>query len=185
MAKKKKENVIDLENQRYGLFMTENSFDLDIAYGRNYMETDNVQEVIIHRINIITTKSHELYGQTKAEDKKFFAPVKIKAMVTIAPNQQFNYGEGLGGIAREDTGNLSFGVYLKELEEKKLEINRGDVVEYNQSGSKNRYYEVENAENVVDTTDKTIGGFKSYWKKVTAVPVKEDVVPFLSETKGS
>lgn len=34
--KKKKEDIIDLENQRYGLFMTENSFDLDIAYGRKF-----------------------------------------------------------------------------------------------------------------------------------------------------
>ena len=65
-----------------------------------------------------------------------------------------------------------------------LEINRGDIVEYNLSGSKNRYYEVENANNVTDETSKTIGGFKSYWKMVVAVPVKEDVVPFLNETKG-
>ena len=52
------------------------------------------------------------------------------------------------------------------------------------SGEKNRYYEVESANNVTDETKKTIGGFKPYWKKISGVPVKEDVVPFLSETKG-
>ena len=65
-----------------------------------------------------------------------------------------------------------------------LEIDRGDIIEYNMSGEKNRYYEVESANNVVDETSKTIGGFKPYWKRITGVPVKEDVVPFLSETKG-
>jgi len=184
MVKKKKQNI-DLENSRYGAFMTENSFDLEVAYGRNYLETDNVQEVTVYRLNVLKTKSHDLYGQTKTKDKNFFAPVKIKAMVTVEPNQQSYYGNNPGGITREDTGNLVFGVYLKELEEKQVEINRGDYVMYNQSGEKNRYYEIENAENVVDSTNKTIGGFKSYWKQVTAVPVKEDVVPFLSETKGS
>lgn len=183
MAKKKNE-VIDLENQRYGLFMTENSFELDVAYGRNYMQTDNVQEVTIYKVDVIKSKSHDLYGQSKTKDKVFFTPVKINAMVTIQPTAQNYYGDGKGGIAREDTGDLSFGVYLKELEEKKLEIARGDYVEYNLSGEHPRYYEISNAENVVDTTDKTIGGFKSYWKKVTATPVKEDVVPFLNETKG-
>lgn len=183
MIKKKKQHI-DLENQRFGLFMNKNSFDLDIEYGRNYLQTDNVQTVIIHKINITKSKTHSLYGQSKTKDKIFFPPVKLNVMVTVQPNEQSYYGNNPGGITREDTGKLVFGVYLKELEEKKTEINRGDYVEYNLSGNKNRYYEIENAENIFDTTDKTIGGFKPYWKKVTAVPVKEDVVPFLNETKG-
>lgn len=182
---KKKEQNIDLKNQRYGLFMTENSFNLDVEYGRNYLETDNVQEITIFKMDVIKSKSHSLYGQTKAQDKKFFSPVKIKAMVSVEPSEQKYYGDNSGGISRDDTGNLVFGVYLKELEEKKIEINRGDYAMYNLSGSKNRYYEIESANNVEDTTDKTIGGFKAYWKKIIAVPVKEDIVPFLNETKGS
>ena len=164
--------------------MTQNSFDLQIMYGRNYLQTYNCQEVIIHKINVNQTKVHNLYGQAKTKDKKFKSPVRISVMVNVAEGKQEYYGQGSGGITRDDTGIISFGVYLKELEEKKLEIDRGDVIEYNISGEKKRYYEVESANNVTDTTSKTIGGFKSYWKKITGVPVKEDVVPFLSETKG-
>ena len=168
-----------------GLFMNDNSFDLDVMYGRNFLQTDNAQKVKIHKINIIETKSHDLYGQSKTKDKVFMPPVEISVMVNIEASQQSFYGDNAGGIARDDTGNLVFGVYLKELEEKQLEIDRGDIVEYNMSGEKKRYYEIENANNVTDETQKTIGGFKSYWKRVSAVPVKEDVVPFLSETKGN
>jgi hypothetical protein len=182
---KKKKQIIDLEEQRMGLFMNDNSFALDVMYGRNYLETDNAQEVIIHKINLVETKSHALYGQAKTKDKKFMSPVRIKVMVTVEDGKQLNYGDNPGGIARDDTGNISFGVYLKELEEKQLEIDRGDIIEYNMSGEKSRYYEVENANNVTDETKKTIGGFKTYWKRVTGVPIKEDVVPFLSETKGN
>lgn len=181
---KKKKQIEDIENQRYGLFMTQNSFDLDVAYGRNFLQTDNVQEVIIHKINVNETKVHNLYGQAKTKDKKYMSPVRISVMVNVADGKQEYYGAGSGGITRDDTGNISFGVYLKELEEKKLEIDRGDIIEYNMSGEKKRYYEVENANNVTDETKKTIGGFKNYWRRVTGVPVKEDVVPFLSETKG-
>ncbi len=181
---KKKKQIIDLENNRMGLFMTDNSFDLDIMYGRNYLQTDNNQTVIIHKINILESKSHSLYGQSKTKDKKFMTPVEINVMVTIEDGKQEYYGAGQGGISRDDSGNISFGVYLKELKEKNIEIDRGDIVEYNMSGEKNRYYEVESANNVTDETKKTIGGFKPYWKKIVGVPVKEDVVPFLSETKG-
>ena len=182
---KKKKQIIDLENNRMGLFMTDNSFDLDIMYGRNYLQTDNNQTVIIHKINILESKSHSLYGQSKTKDKKFMTPVEINVMVTIEDGKQEYYGAGQGGISRDDSGNISFGVYLKELKEKNIEIDRGDIVEYNMSGEKNRYYEVESANNVTDETKKTIGGFKPYWKKIVGVPIKEDVVPFLSETKGS
>ena len=181
----KKKQIIDLENQRMGLFMTNNSFDLDVMYGRNYLQTDNAQEVIIHKINIIETKSHNLYGQAKAKDKKFMSGVRISVMVNIEEGKQEFYGGNQGGIVRDDGGNISFGVYLKELEEKHIEINRGDIIEYNMSGEKSRFYEVESVNSVNDETKKTIGGFKPYWRKVTGVPVKEDIVPFLSETKGN
>jgi hypothetical protein len=182
---RKKKQVENLEDNRYGLFMTDNSFNLDVMYGRNFLDTDNAQEVTIHKINIIETKSHSLYGQTKSKDKKFMPPVKISVMVNVDESKQLYYGENRGGITRDDTGNITFGVYLKELEEKNLEINRGDIIEYNFSGEKRRFYEVENANMITDTTKQSIGGFKPYWRKITGVPVKEDVVPFLNETKGN
>jgi hypothetical protein len=181
---KKKKQIEDIQDQRYGLFMTQNSFDLDIMYGRNYLQTDNVQTVIIHRININQTEVHKLYGQAKTKDKKFLPPVKLSVMVDVEDGKQEFYGPNPGGIVRDDTGSIRFGVYLKELEEKQVEVNRGDFIEYNMSGEKRRFYEVSSANNVTDETKKTIGGFKTYWKLVTGVPVKEDVVPFLNETKG-
>ena len=182
---KKKKDIQNIENERFGLFMTQKSYDLQIMYGRNYLVTNNSQEVVIHKINILESKSHNLYGQTKTKDKKFLPPVRIKVMINVEEGKQENYGGNPGGVVRDDTGNISFGVYLKELEEKQIEIDRGDIIEYNMSGEKKRYYEVESANNVTDETNKTIGGFKPYWKKITGVPVKEDVVPFLSETKGN
>jgi len=181
---KKNKQSVDLENERYGLFMSQNSFDLDVMYGRNFLQTDNAQEVILHKINIIETKSHNLYGQTKAKDKKFTTPVRLSVMVNVEASEQEFYGGNQGGIVRDDTGNLSFGVYLKELEEKRVDIDRGDIIEYNMSGEKNRYYEVENANNVTDETNKTIGGFKNYWRKVIAVPVKSDVFHFNNGERG-
>ena len=181
---KKKKQIVDLEDERYGLFMSENSFELDVAYGRNFLQTDNAQYVYLHKINAIKTKSHDLYGQAKAKDKSFMARVRLNVMVSVENASQAYYGDSQGGIVRDDTGNLIFGIYLKELEEKRTDIVRGDIVEYNMSGQKSRYYEVENANMISDETQKTIGGFKPYWKEVTAVPVKSDVINIDDGKKG-
>ena len=173
-----------MDEHRYGMFMSETSNELSVMYGRTYLETDNVQEIYLHKINIIETKSHNLYGQAKPKDKKFMKPVKLKIQLGVEDGQQNYYGDGKGGIVRDDTGNLVFNIYLKELEEKGVEIDRGDIVQYNMSGYKDRYYEVENADNVVDKSTRTMGGFFTYWKKIIAVPVKEDAVPFLRDTLG-
>ena len=177
---KKKKQIIDLEAQRYGLFMTQESFDLDVMYGRSFLTTDNVQEVILHKINIIKSKSNNLYGQSKPKDKAYMPPVRLSVMINVDDGKQEYYGNNPGGITRDDTGILTFGIYLKELEEKQVEIDRGDIIEYNMSGQKNRYYEVENANNITDTSTKTIGGFAPYFKTVTCVPVKSDTHPFNS-----
>lgn len=176
----KKNKNINLESERYGLFMSNESFDLDIEYGRDFLKQDNVQYVTIYKVDIIKSKSHTLYGQSKAKDKIFFTPVKINVMIIIEPSTQEYYGDNDGGITREDTGKLIFGVYEKELNEKKLTINRGDYVGYNLSGEKERYYEIENSNIINDTSDKTIAGFKPYYRKIIAVPVKEDVLPLIN-----
>jgi len=179
MGRKRKKQFTDLEENRYGIFMTDSSFDLDVELGRHFLETDVVYQVNVHKINIIESKvqDEDPYGQVKPSDKRFFPPVRINVMVNIDDQEQKFFTEG--GMVRDDTGPIRVGIYLKELEEKQLEIDRGDIIEYNLSGERSRYYEVENAQNVVDTTKKTIAGFKPYWKEITAVPVKADTIPFL------
>lgn len=177
---KKNKNIVDMTEHRYGMFMSEESNQLSVMYGRTYSQTDNVQEIILHKINVIDSKSHNLYGQTKSKDKKFFTPIKLNVMISVEDGQQANYASG-AGIVRNDTGNLIFDIYLKELEEKNVEIDRGDIIQYNMSGFKNRYYEVEDADNIPDKSSRSMGGYFVYFKKITAVPVKGDVVPFISD----
>ena len=178
---KKKQDNVDLEKNRYGLFMSEKSFNLDVMYGREFLRADNVQEITLYRINIIETKTHKLYGQSKPSDKTFMTPIRLSAMVNVEDADQKLYGNGDAGITRDDTGNLRIGIYLQELQDKRTEINRGDIVQYNMSGMKPRFYEVMSANNVSDTSKKTIGGFKAYFKNVLAIPVKEDYTNLLSE----
>lgn len=169
----KKQKHIDLEENRYGLFMTENSYNLELMYGRHYLNTDIKHEILLYKINIIESKIDDLYGQTKPNDKSYLTPVKISGLVDIDNSDQKTYGDA-NGLVRDDTGNLTFTVYLEELKEKNIDFDRGDIIAYNFSGSRVRYYEVFNANKVVDETQKSIGNLKPFYKKIIALPVKED-----------
>jgi len=175
---KKKKDFIDQEDHRYGLFFSDKSNDTDIEYCREWLKTDNIQEVFLYKINVIESKSHTLYNQSKPTDKKFFPPVKISCFVHVDDVKQQYYGNG-GGIVRDDTGNIALSIFIKELEERNIEILRGDIIKYNMSGEKNRYYEVESANNVLDTSNLSRGGFKNFVKKVIGVPVKADVIDLI------
>lgn len=175
MAKKKKDHI-DFEEERYGLFMSDNSYDLDVMYGREYLKTDSPFYVTYYKINVIKSRVDDLYGEAKPADKKFFAPIKINVMIDIEDGDLKFLSET--GIGRDDIGNLVFGVFEEELKEKQLDINIGDYISYNISGQRERFFEISKADYVSDASSKTRGGFRSaYWRKVEAVPVKEDVVP--------
>ncbi|MFW5847606.1 MAG: hypothetical protein ACOCVF_01625 [bacterium] len=179
MGRKRNKQFLDLEEERYGLFMDNDMFELEIDFGREYLKNDVNYIVNYHKIDVTRSKSHKLYGQTKAENKKFFPPVKLNAMINVDNTTNEFYAEG--GAVSQQTGNITMNVYLKELKEKNLEVNRGDIIEYNLSGERPRYYEVEDSQNVADVTSQTLAGFKPYWKKIIATPVNEDVIPFRKE----
>jgi hypothetical protein len=177
----KPDDYTDLNRSRYGIHLNQSRFDMNVEYGRNYLRR-NINHILkLHKINVIESKSHKLYGEARPEDKRFFAPVEFDAYVTIG-EQNMDYIDG-GNITREDVSELKFDVYFQELEEKGIVIDRGDIVEFNPTGERRRFYEVDNPQNVNDSTSQSFGGFNTYYKSVTAVPVKEDVVPFLNETK--
>jgi hypothetical protein len=175
MAKKKKDNI-DFEEERYGLFMSDNSYDLDVMYGREYLKTDSPFYVTYYKINQIKSRVDDLYGEAKPSDKKFFPPIKLNVMIDIEDGEMKWLSDT--GIGRDDVGTLVFGIFEEELKEKQLEITLGDYVSYNVSGQRERFFEISKADYVADESSKTRGGFRSsYWRKVEATPVKEDVVP--------
>jgi hypothetical protein len=175
MTKKRKDHI-DFEEERYGLFMSDNSYDLDVMYGREYLKVDSPFYINYYKINILKTKVDDLYGESKPADKKFFAPVRINVMMDIEEGAEKFMSET--GILRDDVGNLIFGVFEEELREKGIDFILGDYVSINVSGKRERFFEIVNPNYVSDSTTKSRGGFRNdYWKAIEATPVKEDVVP--------
>lgn len=172
---------LDLEYNRYGLFVSENSLDLDIMYAREYQKTDINHIIILRKVNIVKTKVDDLYGQVSSNNKVYLPPIHLSGFVIVEDSSQSTYGSEKG-LVRDDTGNLSFTVFLDELKEKNTDFDRGDIIEYNFSGNKRRFYEVVNANKITDTTKQSRGSYKPFQKTIIAIPVKEDVIHLFKES---
>lgn len=174
MAKKKKD-YIDFEEDRYGMFMSDNSYDLDVMYGREYLKSDSPFYIKYYKINVLKTKK-DFYGEAKANEKMFFPPVKLNVMLDLEEGGAKFMSDT--GILRDDVGNLIFGIFEEELKEKGIDVTLGDYISFNMSGKRERFFEISNPNYVSDSSSQTWGGMRAdYWRKIEAVPVKEDVIP--------
>ncbi|MFW6219921.1 MAG: hypothetical protein ACOC33_03695 [bacterium] len=168
----KKNRVKDVN--RINIFYDENSYNLDVEYGRAYVEQDVHTHITLYRIDVIQSRVDDLYGEALPSDKKYFPPIQLTAQIESLDQDEQEY-RGNSGIVRQDTGNLIFSVFLKELEEKDTDINRGDIVSY-YTGKKERFYEVANADYTYDNTEKSMLGYKPYIRTIEATPIKSDVI---------
>jgi hypothetical protein len=162
-------------NDRLSLFYNEDSFGLDINYGRHYYSNDTNFNILLYCANIIESIVDDFYGEAKPTDKKFKSAIRLNVWISEMSSEEQKYLSDTG-IIRQDVQSLIFNIYDKELDETKTTINRGDVIEYNQSSNRRRFYEVVDANYINESLNQSYGGYSTYYRRIITIPVKEDFV---------
>ena len=152
----------------------QNDFDYDTMMGREFWSVDSNFKVMLYRIDVVKTKTHELYGAVYKNDKKFLTPIELT--ITLNIGNTTNNFLSQNGIVNESLESFKFGVYLQELEEKNCHIKRGDYVKYF-DGRVERFFEVTTASNI--DTNNSAYGFKPLYKTIECIYVKKDSLPML------
>ncbi len=142
----------------------------DFEYVKEYSNTDAIAKILLYRIDLVTTKSHKLYGESKPKDKKYLPPVELS--VTLNLDEIKTEFKAIDGLYREGVGIFNFGLYLQDLESKDVQINKGDFVKYF-DGQKDRFYEVTTVTNI--NSNNSIIGYKPTYILVGATMVTENV----------
>ncbi len=120
----------------------------ELSLAREYSDADAIAKIVLYRIDIVKSKSHSLYGESRLKDKRFLEPIEL--------NVTTNIDDITGGLYNESIGIFKFGVYIQELEEKgNIEIKRGDYYKYF-DGDKERVFEVTKSSNI-NTANSQIG----------------------------
>lgn len=170
MAKDRSKNIAT-PKKRYLFFDT-----IDANYQEGLVRSffGEIQNftITLHRVDIVKSKVHRLYGEAKAHNKKLLEPIELTIVPTIGDSETNFIGSG--GLYDERISEFSFAAFIEELEDKGAKINKGDFVSYN-DGDVLRYFEITKSSNV--KSNNTIAGTRPYYINVKCIHVKADALP--------
>ena len=154
---------------RLGKFFGENDYNLDISMGEEWLIGDMNFTCVLYRIDRYKTKKDDVYGETLEDGIKFLPPVEFNAYIQVSAPE--NKMMGTTRIDQMEPGNVRISIYQKTLDELGVDINFGDYIGYYESETVVRYYTVNNDGRVVSDNKHTYGGYKPFYRTISASPV--------------
>jgi hypothetical protein len=157
---------------RLGKFFGGEDYALDIGMGEEWLVGDMNFTIILYRIDRYKTKSDDVYGEVLEDGIQFLAPVELKGLVQVMAPQ--NKLLGNSKIEQQEPGNMKFSIYQKTLDDMEVEIFMGDYIGYYETEDRVRYYSVVDAGFVKSDNKHTYGGYKPFYRTITATYVSEN-----------
>lgn len=157
---------------RLGKFFGGEDYALDTSMGQEWLEGDMNFTVILYRIDRYKTKTDAVYGEVLEDGIQFLAPIELKGLVQVlTPNNKFL---GNSKVKQLEPGNMKFSLYQKQLDDLQVEIQFGDYLGYYETEDRVRYYSVSDDGKVVSDNKHTYGGYKPFYRTITATWVSEN-----------
>lgn len=156
---------------RLSKFFSQDDFDINIQMGQEYMHGDLNMRLVLYRVDRTKTDTDAIYGEVGKDEIKFLPPVEINGLVKIEESKNSSYKNGL--LRYIEPGNITVAIYLKHLDEKKVDIRYGDFIGYPESENKLRYYTVTNDGRVVADNKHKMFGYKPHYITIICAPVKD------------
>jgi hypothetical protein len=157
---------------RLGKFFGGEDYTLDIGMGQEWLEGDMNFTVVLYRIDRYKTKTDDVYGEVLEDGIQFLAPIELKGYVQVlAPTNKFL---GSSRVEQLEPGNMKFSIYQKQLDDLGVDIFFGDYLGYYETESRVRYYTVSDDGKVVSDNKHTYGGYKSFYRTITATYVSDN-----------
>jgi hypothetical protein len=157
---------------RLGKFFGGEDYTLDIGMGEEWLLGDMNFTIILYRIDRYKTKTDDVYGEVLEDGIQFLAPVELKGLVQIMAPSNKNLGNSK--VAQNEPGNMKFSIYQKTLEDLGVNIFTGDYIGYYETEDRVRYYTVVDDGIVKSDNKHTYGGYKPFYRTVTATWVSEN-----------
>lgn len=159
---------------RNNLFYSEEDYLFEMEIGKNYLEEDVNQTVILYEIDLEKTNLDVVYNEAKKDAIVFKAPVEIHCLYEIeeATLESYDKTKNLGTYVK--SGKLKFGVFQSTLDELKCDIKNGDYIGVLTSPTHQEYFVVTNDGRNNFDNGRTTYGYKSAYRSVECAPVSSE-----------
>ena len=163
---------------RNNLFFSEESFQFERELGKNYIEQDMNQTLVLYQVDIANTQTDALYGETTTSNVMYKAPVEFHCVYTIAEPELKSYDKTKNLGTYMKTGNITFGVYQETLDELEAEIRVGDYIGCQVSPTHMEYFCVTNDGRNNYNNSISMYGYKALYRRCEAAPVSDMTTEF-------
>ena len=150
---------------RLNKFFSQDDFDLEVDFGREWLEGDINIKVILFQVERGESSVDDIYGEASRDEIRFKPPVELTVSFNMATPENKSYNPD-GSLRYLEHGNIVFGVYQDHLDELGVEVNYGDYIGYAETEDRMRYYTVTNDGRVVSDNAHTIGGYKPFYRTI-------------------
>ena len=159
--------------ERLNKFFSQDDFDLEVGFGREWLEGDINIKVILYQVDRVETTNDDIYGEAAKEDIMFKPPVEIPVSFNMAAPANKSYNSD-GSMRHLEYGTVTLGVYREQLNDLGVDINYGDYIGYPENETNIKYFTVSNNGKIFSDNSHTIGGYKGLYRTITCVPTDLD-----------
>lgn len=158
---------------RVNKFYSEDEFDLDVEMGREAIEEDGNFVIVLFQVDREITLFDDLYGEAFEDGVRYKTPVELKVIPLVAEADNKTYNSN-GSQRNLEDGNLTFGIYQKQLDDLEVNVNYGDYIGYAVNETTIRYFSVAN-DGIKNYDNKhTILGYKAAFRTIVCTPSNKD-----------
>ena len=158
---------------RNSLFYDAETFAFEREVGKNYIEQDMGQTVILYQVDASKTQTDAVYGETDPNDVVYKTPVEIPCVYKVEEPELKSYDKEKQLGTYMKTGKLTIGVYQETLDELGVDIKKGDYIGIQISPTHAEYWCVVNdGKNNYDNAH-TLWGTVPLYRSILAAPIDE------------
>jgi hypothetical protein len=176
--------------ERLNKFFSEEDFDLEIDFGREWLESDINIKVILYRVDRTESTIDDVYGEAGKGEIRFKPPVEIPVSFKMDTPTNKSYN-GNGSLKFLEYGNVTLGVYQDTLDDLGVDITYGDlmaceftaeapnkikVVEYTSYHSK-----FDPSNTVFGLVDDSLQSFINFLNRFEGMKLKKEYFKFLDQ----
>lgn len=151
---------------RNSLFYSEKDFLFEVQIGKDYLEQDVNQTVVLYEVDLDKTNLDDLYSEAKTDGVVFKTPVELHVLYNVEKGELASYDKSKNLGTYVKSGKMSFGVYQSTLDELEAEIKVGDYIGVQVTPTHMEFYTVVNdGRNNFDNSH-SVFGYKPAWRTI-------------------
>ena len=159
---------------RNNLFFSEEDFLFELNMGKDYLEEDINQTIVLYQIDYERTKVNAIYNESNNNEIVFKSPIELNVIFDIDDSELISYDKQHFKGMYLKTGRLHFSIYEKTLEENECDIKRGDYVGVQITPDHMEFFVVTNDGKKNYGNSQTMFGVKPYYRDIECSPVTDN-----------